>query len=107
MKQINNKQTSIEIIDDEKKGKANYCDLIRIALRQQKQGGYSYDDIKNRIAVDKALREADKLKGKQSIIELEDSYHTFLLQLIKDANWSFWHEDLLQFIDDIISNNKN
>lgn len=99
MKSIDNKITEIVNVDDQgnRLGQCSYSHLISIAIRQRPQTGYDWNDVDNRIAIQKAI------DGHPDTIQLEDSYFTYLKKLLQTARWTFFHEDLRRFKEDIES----
>lgn len=96
MKQIENKETAIKNVDSEghETGFCHYSDLIAIVIKRGKQGGLNYEDIENRLAIGKAIKEAN------GEIKLEDAEFKYLQKLVKEMTWPTVHEDLLKFRDD-------
>lgn len=106
MKLIENKQTQIEMpLNNGTVPKAEYGDLIDILIKAPKQGGFDYTDMENRIAIDKAVKAAKAKTGhaEDRLIELEDAPFKYLLDLVKNAKWMFFHEDVLTFKEDILA----
>lgn len=96
MKSIQNKETTIKNVD-EAQSNCLYSDLIGVVLRQPKQGGFDYTDIENRLAISKVI------KASNGTIELEDSYFVYLKKLVETMKWSMFHDDILNFKEDITS----
>jgi len=99
MKSIENKTTTINKADAEQNiiGKSDYSDLIKIVIGRGKQGGFTWDDIENRTAINNALKDVN------GVIELEDANFKYLKELVKATTWAFSHEDLLAFREDIMA----
>lgn len=98
MKTLFNLDTTIKIRVDEQEvdpKNAKFADLIKIVIDQPQQGGFSYDDIENRIAISSALKTVN------GTIELEDAQFKYLLSLVERMHWPFFHEDLLTFKKEI------
>lgn len=105
MKSIQNKLTEIEMPDENKSlAHAEYADLISLIIKSPKQGGFDYSDMENRIAISKAVEEAKKKTGEADrMIDLEDAPFKYLVDLVKNTKWQFWHQDLLTFKDDVLA----
>lgn len=105
MKSFENKLTTIEMPSENGAApKALYGDLIAVLIKAPKQGGFDYSDMESRIAINKAVKEASAKTGEEIItIELEDAPFKYLVDLVKNAKWQFWHEDLLKFKEDILA----
>lgn len=101
MKTIHNLETGIKIRleDNEDPKLARFSDLIKIVIDQQQQGGFSYDDIENRIAISTALK---NMNGNDTI-EIEDAPYKHLVKLVDAMRWPFVHEDILVFKKEISS----
>lgn len=99
MKSIDNKITEIVNVDEQgnKLGQCSYSHLIQIAIRQRKQTGYDWNDIDNRVAIQRAIA------NHPDVIQLEDSYFAYLKKMLPTVTWTFFHEDLRRFKDDIES----
>ena len=102
MRSIENKTTRISINDGKVLTIATYADLMRMVINQGKQGGFDYADMEQRMAISKALNVLkDALEDAPKIIELEEANYKYFKSLVAEMKWSFWHEDLLKFKDDI------
>lgn len=99
MKTIHNFETGIKIRleDNEDPKQARISDLIKIVIDQQQQGGFSYEDIENRLAISSAIK---NLNGSDTI-EIEDAPYKHLQKLVDAMRWPFFHEDLLVFKKEI------
>lgn len=104
MKSLENKLTTIEMPSENGSApKALYGDLIAVLIKAPKQGGFDYTDMENRIAIDNAIKTAKAKTGKEiKMIELEDAPFKYLLDLVKNAKWQFWHEDLIKLKEDVL-----
>ena len=87
-----NKNYDLMIGEDKK---AKTVDLIKICLNQVPQNGYTFDDLRNRERIDKAIE--------NGIIELEDSDFKNLQGYVKTAKWTSRHPDLLDFINEFVT----
>lgn len=106
MKSLQNKLTAIEMqTENGSAPKAQYGDLISLLIKAPKQGGFDYSDMENRIAISKAVEAAKAKTGEESerMIELEDAPFKYLVDLVKNTKWQFWHQDLLTFKEDILA----
>lgn len=106
MKSFDNKLTQIEMPSENgATPRAQYSDLISVLIKAGKQGGFDYIDMENRIAINKAIEVAKAKTGEETtkMIELEDAPFKYLLDLVKNAKWQFWHADLLTFKDDVLA----
>lgn len=106
MKSLENKLTKIKMRDENGAAPhALYSDLVSIVINYPKHGGFDYNDMENRIAINKAVKTAKEKTGQEENknIELEDAPFKYLADLVKNAKWEFWHEDLLTFKDDILA----
>lgn len=107
MKSFENKLTSIEMPSENGLvPKADYGDFIAVLIKSPKQGGFDYSDIENRISIDKAVKASKAMNGVPHVnrdIELEDAPFKYLYELVKNAKWMFFHEDLLTFKEDILA----
>jgi hypothetical protein len=105
MKSLQNKQTTIEMPPENGlTPKADYGDLINILIKSPKQGGFDYIDMENRIAIDKAVKSGKEKTGEEiKMIELEDAPFKYLHELVKNAKWMFYHEDILTFKEDVLN----
>lgn len=99
MKSIQNKETTITNVDENNKpvGNCRYSHLINLIIRQPVHGGYSYNDIEQRLSIGKAI------KDHPETIELELADFNYLKRLINDMKWGFVSEDLIALRDDIIN----
>ena len=70
--------------------------LIGECMNSMPDGGYSYDDLKNRQRIDDALK-----KAKVKSIEFEDSDAENLQSIVKTMRWANRHEDIMQFCEDV------
>lgn len=97
MKSIVNKETTIAKSEEQGKPTGNlfYSDLISTCLRQAKTGGLDYNDIENRLAISKVVKDAN------GTLELEDAQFTYLKKLVESMKWGMFHEDILNFKNDI------
>ena len=105
MKSFQNKLTTIEMPSENgATPHAEYGDLISVLIKAGKQGGFDYGDMENRIAISKAI-EASKAKTgeEERVIEIEDAPFKYLVDLVKNAKWQFWHADLLMLKEDILA----
>lgn len=104
MKSLENKQTTIEMPSENGLvPKADYGDLITVLIKSPKQGGFDYSDIENRISISKAVKSAKEKTGEENkVVELEDAPFKYLFELVKNAKWMFFHEDLLTFKEDVL-----
>lgn len=93
MKQIENKETSIE------KGESNckYSDLVSIVVNQKQQGGFGITDISMRLKIE------DKAKQANGTIDLEDAEFSYLKKLVNESKWNVVNADILKFYEDINS----
>lgn len=89
MKTLINKKTELEGKDNEK---LDYADMIGVCLNQAKQGGFSLDDIEQRLRIKSATG-----SKKDDNIELEDSDVQNLKKIVKNTKWPNVHEDILEF----------
>lgn len=106
MKSLENKLTTIEMPSENGAAapKALYGDLISLLIKAPKQGGFDYSDMENRIAIDKAIEAAKAKSGqKTKMIEMEDAPFKYLLDLVKNAKWQFWHKDVITFKEDVLA----
>lgn len=111
MKSIQNKLTEIKMQEENgSELKAEYADLFKLLIKAPKQGGYDYDDMANRIAIEKAINAVKAKTGEESegiqlpkAIEMEDAPFKYLVDLVKNTKWQFWHQDLLTFKDDVLA----
>lgn len=106
MKSFQNKLTTIEMgaENGSPAAKAEYSDLISLLIKAPKQGGFDYNDIENRIAINKAVKDAkDKTGEAERTIDLEDAQFKYLKDLVTNTKWQFFHEDILKFKDDILA----
>lgn len=99
MKSIENRTTEIINVDDQgnRLGQCKYSHLIQLVIKRGKQTGFDWNDIDNRIAIQKSI------DGHPDIIQLEDSYFTYLKKLVETMTWAFFHEDLVAFKTDLTS----
>jgi len=105
MKSFQNKLTQIEMPSENGSTPyAEYGDLISVLIKAGKQGGFDYSDMENRIAINKAIEAAKSKSGEETkTIELEDAPFKYLVDLVKNAKWQFWHADLLTFKEDVLA----
>lgn len=106
MKSFQNKLTKIEMPsgNGEEPARAEYGDLISVLTKAPKQGGFDYSDMENRIAISKAIEISKAKTGEEErVIELEDAPFKYLVDLVKNAKWQFWHADLLTFKEDVLN----
>ena len=105
MKSFQNKLTTIEMPSENGLvPKADYGDLIAVLIKVPKQGGFDYSDIENRISIDKAVKAGREKTGEETrVIELEDAPFKYLSELVKNAKWMFFHQDLLTFKEDVLN----
>lgn len=106
MKSLENKLTTIEMGSENGSiPKAQYSDLISLLIKSPKQGGFDYSDMENRIAISKAVDAAKAKTGEETPknIDLEDAPFKYLSELVKNAKWQFWHQDLLTFKEDLLA----
>lgn len=101
MKTIKNYETGIKIQfeTNEDARAAKISDLIKIVIEQQQPGGFSYEDIENRLAISSAIK---NLNGSDTI-EIEDAPYKHLQKLVDSMRWTFFHEDILVFKKEISS----
>lgn len=76
--------------------KVDYKELIKTALDQTPQGGFSYEDIKERGRIDLAVEKAN------GVIELEDSDAENLKNIVKGARWAIRATEIEQFTETIL-----
>lgn len=105
MKSLQNKLTTIEMPSDNGAvPHAEYADLISLAIKAGKQSGFDYNDIENRIAINKVVNAVKGKTGEEDKpMEFEDAHYNYLVELIKNTKWTFWHEDILKFKDDLLA----
>lgn len=104
MKSLERKLTKIKMQDDNAGVLADYTDLISLLIKAPKQGGFDYNDMENRIAINKAVEAAREKNGEDKrVIEMEDAPFKYLVDLVKNTKWQFWHEDLLTFKEDVLA----
>ena len=105
MKSFQNKLTTIEMPSENgATPKAEYGDLISVLIKAGKQGGFDYGDMENRIAISKAIEASKAKTGEEDrVIEIEDAPFKYLVDLVKNAKWQFWHADLLMLKEDILA----
>jgi hypothetical protein len=105
MKSFQNKLTGVDLASENGSiPKAEYADLISILIKYSKQGGFDYNDMENRVAISKSLKAAQAKTGEEiKEIEMEDAPFKYLVDLVKNAKWHFWHEDLLMLKEDILA----
>ena len=96
-----------KVIELKKLGKDNelidYAALIRMItqLPTDPRQGLTVEDIRKAVRILDAL---DKAKGK---LELEDADYEVLKTKVENYKFGFAHKNLLTFIDDILSAEKN
>lgn len=93
MKQFENKTT--EIPHHEEKRNLNYTDLITHCLNTIPQGGYSVEEMEQRLRI-KAV--TDSANGK---VKLEDADYSKLNELVKGSTWAILHADIVTFKKDV------
>ena len=105
MKSFQNKLTTIEMPSENgSTPHAEYGDLISVLIKAGKQGGFDYGDMENRIAISKAIEESKAKTGEEiRIIEIEDAPFKYLVDLVKNVKWQFWHADLIMLKEDILA----
>lgn len=82
---------------DDASGKATYTHLIKMCLNMPKQGGYSYEDIKNRERIEEVIKDAKP----GETVSFEDADFKNLQAIEKETRWMFRHPDLTKFIEAI------
>lgn len=99
MKQFVNRATEITMPNEEGTGlvKMNFAHLAVICLNHQPQGGFSLDEMEERLPIISKLKEDRDTPG--TPIELED---TQVKKIRKQADamasqWAFMHEDVITF----------
>ena len=90
MKKIENKNYTMMADKDRT---ATTVDLIKLCLNQPPQGGFNYEDLKNRERIDNALE----------TMEFEDADFKNLVNYVKAMRWNIRHADILDFINEIVT----
>ena len=75
----------------------DYKELIKSCLERTPQGGFSIDQIRNRIRV------LDKLKGAKVNLKLEDAEYSTLVDAVKNMRWALPHAYIVQFHDAVMN----
>lgn len=97
MQTLELKETKIKVGDTP----LTYDDLIRTCLdsaptdRNGNPAGFTYQELKTRMRVEKALDEAD------GTLKLESADANNLKAIVAQMRWAFRHADLLTFCDDV------
>ena len=89
MKTISLSKFNVPTAGDGKEITIRYLDLMKAAVNQQKQGGFSPDDIESRLRI---LDVLNKAKNGVKKVELEDSDYSNFQQLVKEQRFVFVHE---------------
>lgn len=93
MKVIQNKATSLP--GEKPEEKIDYKFLIDICVKEQKQEGFTLEDMRKRFKI------LDVLEESKEEIKLEDSDFETLKEIINKKRWLVLERDVLKFIDDI------
>lgn len=89
MKTLKNETTEIQLNGQ----MMTYADLVRNCLDQPPQQGFTFDDLRQRSRIEKALdTESEQIK-------LEDADATNLKQIVGQMRWGVRHPHILGFAD--------
>lgn len=91
MTTIENKKTEVPV-STEDTTKLNYSDLIGLALNNQVEGGYSVDDMEDRLRI-----KACTTPGTKSKFELDPADVIKLQEIVKVSRWGILHDDIVAF----------
>lgn len=75
----------------------SYAELLKVCLDVPPQGGFTTTEMKSRLRLANAL---DKANGH---IELEDSDHSKLMELVKDMKWGVVSQDLIDLEEAVLN----
>lgn len=99
-KKIKLKSTEISVVKDSNPIPFVYGDILQTILKQQPQGGFTFDDMA------KSLKIVDKLEamkeGVEQFLTLEDVDWTYLKDKVVAFRWGYAHNELLSFRDAIV-----
>jgi len=70
--------------------------LINECLNNTPEGGYSYEDLKNRQRIEKACE-----KAKATSIQFEDNDASNLQDIVQSMRWAMRHDDIMNFCKDV------
>lgn len=87
MKTINDKEVQIG------KDKINYKELLKICVNTPPQGGYTPEDMKNRV---KILSVIDSSNGE---MKFEDAEYNTLKECVNKSRWNVLAPELVEFIE--------
>jgi len=96
MKTIVNKTTSIKFTPEGEFLKVS--DLIKQSLNVVPEGGFTREDFKTRDRIEAYLGD-----GSNKEIKMEDADAISLKKIVQSIKWTFRHEDLSDFLDQIDS----
>lgn len=91
MTKIENKKTEVTI-STEDNTKLNYSDLIGLALNNPVEGGYSVDDMEDRLRIKASTTPSTKAK-----FELGPADMIKLQEIVKVSRWGILHDDIVTF----------
>ena len=74
-------------------------DLVKACLNTRPEGGYSYEDLKNRQRIEKACKKAEDEKAEEIVFEDNDA--TNLKQMVKTMKWALRHQEILDFHEQV------
>lgn len=92
MKILELKKTSLKLNEDKE---ATYKDLILFCVNAPKQGGFSIQEIRQRLKITDAVEASDDM------LQLEDTEAQALEEIIAEFKWGSVHKDIVQFVEDI------
>lgn len=95
MKTISLSQFAVSAGEGQKDISIKYLDFMKAAVNQQKQGGFSPDDIEKRLRI---LDVLNKAKNGVKSVKFEDSDYTYFQQLVKEQRFMFVHEGIGEYL---------
>lgn len=85
----------VDFFKNEEGESVNYSALIRVCLNNVPEGGYTVQEMRDRMDI---LNKAEKANGS---LDLEDSETKKLKSCVKAMKWSLMNKEIVQFCDDV------